>query len=139
MVNLKLIIDFRRLFVDTEGKTAHQSDIGSFNWLATTTHPGIATACSMLAGWNKAPVQASVAARKHVTRWLKGTLGQYLMAPAGNKTGFKFTVDSDWAGLHSVSGETRSRIGIAVFYNGMPICWKSSLNYQLHTAVGWTC
>ena len=90
-----------------------------FNWLATTTHPGIATASSMLAGWNKVPVNASVAARKHVMRWLKGTLGQYLMAPAGNKIGFRFTVDSDWAGLHSVSGESRSRIGIAIFYNGM--------------------
>ena len=58
------------------------------------------------------------------------------MAPAGNKTGFRFTVDSDWAGLHSVTSETRSRIGIAIFYNGMPICWKSTLTSSTQLSSG---
>ena len=42
-------------------------------------------------------------------------------------SGMVVTTDSDWAGLHALTGETRSRSGVTVYYNGMPIYWKSCL------------
>ena len=35
-----------------------------------------------------------------------------------------------------MTGETRSRIGIAIFYNGMPICWKSTLTSSTQLSSG---
>ena len=112
---------------DEAGKKVQMSETGSFNWLACTTHPNIAAATSIMAGWNKAPIKACEAARKRILRFLKGTLGQGLVSERGNKSDVHFTVDADWAGLHATTGETRSRIGITAFYNGMIVAWRSFL------------
>ena len=42
-------------FVDVDGKKMHQHLVGEFNWLAQTTHPGIAVATSMMGKYNSAP------------------------------------------------------------------------------------
>ena len=114
-------------FLEDDDIRQHQSDTGSDNWLQMTTHPNLTVSSSLMAGFNKAPVKACKAARKHILRFLKGTLGQALVSLTGNKSGLRLTVDSDWAGMHSITGETRSRCGISIFYNGMLIAWKSFL------------
>ena len=43
--------------------------------------------------------------------------------------------DSDWAGMHSVTGEVRSRTGTMIRYNGMPIWWYTGL--QKTTSSQW--
>ena len=49
---------------------------------------------------------------------------------------FTFYSDSGWAGLHSITGEIRSRPGFIAFYNGMPIDWYTGL--QKTVVSNWT-
>ena len=38
----------------------------------------------------------------------------------------KVWTDADWAGLYTLIGEKRSRTGLLVTYDGVPVAWKSS-------------
>jgi hypothetical protein len=110
---------------DDEGQKRHQAAIGEFVWLGQTTHPGIAVAVSMLGSFNaKTPVSYDKAI-KVVLRWLKGTLGDALVSSATDKSGLEWTSDSDWAGLHGITGATYSRGGRIAKYNGMPWHWHT--------------
>jgi hypothetical protein len=113
------------LFTDEEGNLKHQVAIGEFVWLSQTTHPGLSVAVSLLGAFNaKTPVSYDKAL-KTVLRWLKGTLGYALVSDSITKSGLEWTCDSDWSGLHGVTGETYSRGGRIAKYNGMPWYWYS--------------
>ena len=77
-------------------------------------------------------------ALKHLFRYLKGKQDYALVKEIGNRDGFVVFSDADWAGLFDLSGgqELRSRTGIQITYDGMPITCKSyfqkctSTNYK---------
>ena len=110
---------------DEAGKTAHLSAMGDFNWLAQTTHPGLAVPVSIYSSYNSQPPLASVKAVKLVLRWLKGTLGKGLVSNTEPEETDRWSCDSDWAGLHGINGEVRSRGGRVGCYRGMPFHWCS--------------
>ena len=114
-------------FLEDDTIRQYQFDTGPDNWLQMTIHPNLTVSSSLMAGFDKAPIKACKAARKHIVRFLKGTLGQALIPPTGNNSGLRLTVDSDWVGLHCITGETCSRCGISIFYNGMLIAWNCFL------------
>jgi hypothetical protein len=63
---------------------------------------------------------------KNMLRYLKGTRLRRLVKKAGNKEGLVIWTDSDHAGLWAVTGNTLSRMGILITYNGFPVLWKSA-------------
>ena len=48
--------------------------------------------------------------------------------------GLKVYSDSDWAGEYSVNGETASRTGCLITYNGMPVDWCSTKQLCIATS-----
>ena len=94
-------------------------------WLAQTTHPVLSTAVSMLSSVKN--YEGSLQALKHLFRYLKGKQRFALVKRNGNYEGFNGYSDADWAGLYDLSGgiELRSRTGLVVYYNGMPVTWGS--------------
>jgi len=113
------------LLADDKGRLCHQAAVGEFVWLGQTTHPGIAVAVSMLGSFNaKTPVSYDKGI-KNVLRWLKGTLGYALVSRVGDRSGLNWTSDSDWAGLHGITGSIKSRGGRIAKYNGMPWYWAT--------------
>ena len=48
------------------------------------------------------------------------------MEKAGNKEGLVVWTDSDHAGMWAVTGNTLSRMGILITYDGSPVLWKST-------------
>ena len=63
---------------------------------------------------------------KNMLRYLKGTRLKRLMKKAGNKEDMIILADSDRAGLWAVTGNTLSRMGIIITYDGLPVLWKSA-------------
>ena len=100
-------------------------DLGEAQWLAQTTHPTIAPAVSMISSVKT--TEGALAALRHLFRYLKGKQDFALVKTANNRDGFTAWSDADWAGLHDLSGglELRSRSGIIIMYNGMPVTWGS--------------
>ena len=112
-------------FMDAEEKTKYKSDLGKFQWIVETTHPMMATAVSIMASFGSNP---PVVAAKGITmmyRWLKHTRSFALthMAPRG--TGFQASADADWAGMYRINGDTRSRTGSTITYDGFMVAWRS--------------
>jgi len=83
-------------------------------------------------------IEGTLQALKHLFRYLKGKQDFALVKKIGNREGFVVHSDADWAGLYDLSGgqELRSRTGIQITYDGMPITCKSyfqkcsSTNYK---------
>ena len=113
-------------FLDAQGKTEYQADLGSLNWITQLYCPKLATAVSLLGKYAAAPTKSCPSMIKQTVRWLAGNIDMCLKTQSNNNEGIAFYCDSDLAGLHSVSGETRSRMGILGTYNGMPFYWNSS-------------
>lgn len=111
-----------------------QAIIGDGNWLVQTTHPTLATATSILAGYSKAPPETADALLQHYLRYLKRASSFGLVNDPTNRSGYKVQSDSDWAGLYSVTGETRSRSGTLITLHGMPIAWQSQYQKCVGTA-----
>jgi hypothetical protein len=57
--------------------------------------------------------------------YLKGTRLRRLVKKSGNKKELIVWTDSDHVGLWAVTGNTRSRMGILITYDGFPVLWKS--------------
>ena len=66
-------------------------------------------------------------AAKEIYAWLQAHKKEGIIIEAGNNDGLEVHVDSDWGGMHSVCGEVRSRSGVLVRVNKVPVYWKSSL------------
>lgn len=104
--------------------------LGQAQWLAQTTHPTIAPAISMLSSIVKRNVEGGLDAMIHVMKYLKGKQAFALVRKAGVQSGLQAQSDADWAGMYTLSKgmEMRSRTGILITYNDMPVTWKS--HYQ---------
>jgi len=107
---------------DTE-HSAYRTTVGELQWLAQTTHPDVAVAASLLSKRNSAPTPACMRALKHMGRYLSGRRHQALKYGIGDGTGLIVKSDSDLAGTYALDGETRSRIGVVVLYNGQVVHW----------------
>ncbi len=114
------------MFLDPDGKAEYQADLGSLNWAAQVFCPKLAPTVSLLGKRASAPTVSGPAMIKQAVRWLAGNIDMCLKTDSTNSEGIAFYCDSDLAGLHSVDGETRSRMGILGTYNGMPFFWNSS-------------
>ena len=125
------------ILLDAQEKTTFQSHAGDFQWLAQTTHPCIATSTSILSTFCANPTPTALLMCKHMIRYLKGTRNRCLIRWKGENSGLQIWVDSDHAGLYKVTGDTRSRMGILVTYNGMPVYWKSSWIKSVCTSSAW--
>jgi len=88
--------------------------------------PKLSTAVSLLGKRAAAPTVSGPAMIKQAVRWLAGNIDMCLKTNSQNQDGIAFYCDSDLAGLHSIDGETRSRMGILGTFNGMPFFWNSS-------------
>ena len=112
--------------VDDETFKSNERILGKAQWLAQTTHPTIATAVGILSSLVKEKWRGTDMALKHLLRYLKGAKDLCLRNTVGENDGLEISSDADWAGLYKLLGEKRSRTGILVTYNGMPVSWKSS-------------
>ena len=102
-----------------------QQNRGRVNWIAQTTHPVLATASSIFSGMPA--IQGTKLVAKEIYAWLQAHKKEGIIIEAGNNDGLEVHVDSDWGGMHSVCGEVRSRSGVLVRVNKVPVYWKSSL------------
>ncbi|OUT61652.1 MAG: hypothetical protein CBB71_04060 [Rhodopirellula sp. TMED11] len=105
--------------------TARLADNGRFGWLAQTTHIGLVTATSIAQGLP--PIEGTKQVAKSMYQWLKTHCGDGLISRSGVRTGLEVCTDADWGGLHSVTGEVRSRTGVAISYNEMLVDQYSGL------------
>ncbi len=120
--------------LDEAGITLRQQHQGRFGWLAQTTHPGLAVALSVLSSM---PAIEGVHDASHMMyQWVQAHKQDGLISRAADTSGFVFYSDSDWAGLHGITGEIRSRTGFLATYNGMPIDWYTGL--QKTIVSNWT-
>lgn len=112
--------------MDEDAKEKYQAIVGDGIWLVATTHPVLATSCSILAGYGSAPPVAAGALSTHFLRYMQHVKGHCLVRnPNPSIPGIINYSDSDWAGLYAYTGETRSRSGGLVLYNDMPVLWYS--------------
>jgi hypothetical protein len=126
--NLYKNLDNKETQTDAEqSKTG--SMLGKAQWLSQTTHPTISPAVSMYCSILNKNVKGGLSAVKHLFRYLKGTLTRGLVKRAGCRTGMRLSTDADYAGLWSLGQgdavEMRSRSGVVVKYNDMPVTWVS--------------
>ena len=113
------------LKADEEEQQQTRRFLGQAEWISQTTHPTIAPAVSMLSSLKE--YKGGLEAMKHLFRYLKGKAKFALIKKADNDEGLSIHSDSDWGGLFTTSlgQELRSRTGIIITYNGMPVTWKS--------------
>ena len=110
--------------------------MGEAQWLNQTTHPILATACSMYSSYINSRVGGIEVAMKHFWKFIKGVQNKGLMKKNGNREGLKISTDSDLAGLYTITGQTKSRSGLLCEYDGMAFCWKSSFQKVVHKCDG---
>ena len=73
----------------------------------TPYYKPLAVACSVYASIGKKVVPGSLAALKHMFRYLQGAKKRYLVNKTDNTEGMVISSDSDWAGMHTLTGEVR--------------------------------
>ena len=100
--------------------------LGDAQWLSQTTHPGLATAVSLYSSYMSKGLAGSLDAMKHLWRYISSVQDHCLIKRKGNNEGLVVWCDGDWAGLYTLTGEKRSRSGILITYDGMPVAWKSA-------------
>jgi len=99
---------------------------GAAQWLSATTHPVLATAVSIYSSLVKQGAKGSMEGMIHLFKYIKGVQRRCLVSSAKPGSGIKVSSDADWAGMYTWIGEKRSRSGIYVSYDDMPVAWKSS-------------
>jgi hypothetical protein len=114
------------LFLDAADKRQYQADVGELNWMATTFCPRLAVTVSLLAKRCAKPTASCPKLVKQAIRWLAGNVDMCLKTVSSDQSGLVTYCDSDHAGMHAIDGDKRSRLGILVTYNGMPIFWQSA-------------
>ena len=93
--------------LDEAGITLRQQHQGRFGWLAQTTHPGLAVALSVLSSMSS--IEGVFGVSHMLYQWVQAHKLDGLISRAADTSGFVFYSDSDWAGLHSITGEIRSQ------------------------------
>lgn len=114
------------LYLDEAEKTDFQAGVGELNWIATTLCPKLALAVSLIGKRCAKPTLSSPKLIKQALRWLAGNVNMCLKANTDDTSLLQVYSDSDHAGMHSIDGDLRSRMGIVATYNGMPILWTSA-------------
>ena len=114
------------LVADEEEVTEARSALGEAGFIAQTTHPILAPACSIISSIVGQRTKGITKLTKHLWRYIKGVQHRCLKKQNGNREGLMLSSDADWAGLYSVNKEKRSRTGILATYDGMPFAWRSS-------------
>lgn len=133
--DLMLMVNTSSEVLNTAGIKKYKAIIGEANWLSQTTHPTLATATSILAGYSTAPTEASTPVMQHFMRYWQHAKEYALINRPGIFEGLTVESDSDWAGLYTAVGEVRSRSGTIVKYNGMPVGWLSKLQKCMGTSL----
>jgi hypothetical protein len=104
-----------------------QQITGGLMFAATTARLDIAHAVGMLARQMSRPRVCDMIAAKRVLRYLSGTAGHAIFFPyktSKASSGLVAYADSDYA---SDPVHRKSTTGYIVFYNGVPVSWKSHL------------
>ena len=80
------------------------------------------------------PTQGTIKATRRVLAWLngEGVWDRVWWVPRVCTNRWDIFVDSDWAG-DKASGNNRSRTGVVILLNGLPVFWRS--NKQPETAI----
>ena len=113
-------------YLDQDGIRNYQKAIGMFNWDVQTIAVDRALAVSLSGKYCAAPVEACEQLIKHHVRYIAGTIGQRLMNRPDSKNTLVVTSDSDLGGMHSITGDLRSRGCGTVFYKDMIVDFWSS-------------
>jgi hypothetical protein len=111
--------------LDAEDTRQYQAGVGELNWLAQTTHPDLSVAVSLLGTFNSKPPASGLTAIKKCMRYVASTLDDYLESNIVPGQGHQVYSDSDHAGMHRITGDTRSRGGLVETYYGMAFSWRS--------------
>jgi hypothetical protein len=110
-------------YLDDEAHSFFRTVLGEVLWLAQTTHPDIAVATSLLSKRCAKPTPTCAKALKHLVRYLSGRRNYGIKFGPGDGSGLQVWCDSDHAGTYANDHELRSRLGVAITYNGMLIGW----------------
>ena len=122
------------LFYGKEEATEFRSLLGMLHWLAATTMPKLAVAHSLLAKYTATPVEGCMEALKTAARFAAGCQDECLLFGTGDAVGLKLYTDSDWAGLHSATGEVDSRSGGLITLGDYPVDWWSQKQKSIATS-----
>ena len=123
-------------FLGKEESTEFRSLLGMLHWLAATTMPKMSVAHSLLAKYTANPVAGCMDALKQAVRFASGCKWECLVMGTGDFTDLKLYSDSDWAGLHSTTGDISSRSGGLITYGGVPVDWWSTKQLSIATSSG---
>lgn len=86
-----------------------------------TTHGPIIPYIPLLSTYNAKPVPTLLMAIKHMFRYIAGTVGFKLTATDLNAQGWHASSDTDWMGLHSLTGSTKSTRGVRIDWKGFNV------------------
>ena len=139
-------IDCDSPVLDPEAATKFQTGLGMAGWLQMTGRPDIAHACSRLGQHQANPTVSAMSALQYLFRYLKGAKYWCLSgtmrsteknlkessiyshhAEKYDQFGWKFYVDTDFAGNSEKQNKRRSQIGILATENDVPVYWKSTV------------
>jgi hypothetical protein len=112
-------------FMDKIQTRNYQRAMGMFNWDIQTSGTCKSMAVSLMGKYNATPAIACDKLVKHMVRYTAGTIGQRLKNKPNSKNTLVVASDSDLAGMHSVTGDLRSRGVSAIFYKDMIIDYWS--------------
>ena len=102
-----------------------RSQIGSLSYFATKSRPDIVCEVNLAAQDMQTPRTGTQKAVKRIMAYLSSTANRRLWVPRvpGNK--WECFSDSDHAGNRRY-GDTKSRTGLIILLNGMPLHWRSN-------------
>ena len=114
-----------RVELDRETAAKVRSQIGSMSYFATKTRPDIACEVNLVAQDMKTPRTGTAKAVKRIMAYLSSTVDRRLWVPRVTGNEWECYSDSDHAGNRS-HGDYKSRTGVLILLNGMPIHWRSN-------------
>lgn len=123
-------------YLEGDDTTCFRSGLGQLHWLASTTHPKLCPAHSMLASYTAKPVEGCLEAIKAACRYIAGAKYDCLTMQPDNHSGLVVCTDSDWAGEWGATGDVKSRSGGLVTLNNMPVDWWSAKQVSIATSSG---
>ena len=124
----------QELFYGKEECTEFRSLLGMLHWLAATTMPKLVVAHSLLAKYTATPVEGCTEALYVAARFAADCQNECLLFGFGNAVGLKLFTDSDWAGLHSSTGEVYSISGGLITLGDYPVDWWSQKQKSIATS-----
>ena len=108
---------------------------GCLGWLAGTGRPDVKLSHSRISQHMASPNQGMLKAVRHALLYCMNTKTLCLHQPHKSDGTWRFFSDSDHAGMFNIDGDCRSRYGVMITYNGMPVLWYTGL--QKTTSSQW--